>query len=219
MRGIRWTTGIGIAVGGVGGAIIALLGVPKAPPSVVQLGPTAAAIGEARESGAAPAESAAAPVELAPPAESAAAPAESAAAPAVTAPSALPAASVASPAAATTYRAVPPLELPTTRGALLKAEMFCDRKKDFDECSRAAEALEKGTAGPADGAQAKRFRKIALTYLVAECEAGSPHACFIMADKYRAGVELPASSVRAEALAKRGVELCRKRSAPECPAQ
>jgi hypothetical protein len=114
---------------------------------------------------------------------------------------------------------VPALQLPTTLDALLKSEMLCDRKKDFDECSRAAEALEKGSAGPPDAAQAKRFRKIALTYLVADCEAGAPHACFIMADKYRTGVELPPSPVRAEALSRRGLELCKKRSAPECPAQ
>jgi hypothetical protein len=102
---------------------------------------------------------------------------------------------------------------------LLKAELYCDQKKLYDECSRAAEALEQGTAGPPDPKGAKRFRRIALTYLVAECEAGDPHACFIMAGKYRSGRELAASPVRAEALEQRGRELCRLRSAPECPAK
>lgn len=112
----------------------------------------------------------------------------------------------------------PPLELPTTREALLKAELYCDKRQDFDECGRAAAALEAGSAGTADPEQAKRFRRIALTHLVAQCEAGSAHACFVMAAKYRSGTELAASRPRAEALEKRGLELCRLgRSAPECP--
>lgn len=95
--------------------------------------------------------------------------------------------------------------------------MLCDQKKDFDECARAAEALEKGSSAPADPEQAKRFRKIALTHLVTQCEAGAPHPCFVLALKYRAGTELPASTVRAETLEQRGLELCKKRTAPECP--
>jgi hypothetical protein len=112
----------------------------------------------------------------------------------------------------------PPLEPATTRDALLKSEMLCDQKQDFDECERAAESLEKGTTGPVDLEQAKRFRRIALTHLVTQCEASSPHACFVMAAKYRAGTELAASPASAEALEKRGLELCHlRRSAPECP--
>jgi hypothetical protein len=39
-----------------------------------------------------------------------------------------------------------------------------------------------------------------------------------MAGKYRAGTELAPSPTRAEALEKRGLELCHlHRSAPECP--
>jgi hypothetical protein len=95
--------------------------------------------------------------------------------------------------------------------------MLCDQKKDFDECERAALSLEKGSAAGADAEQAKRFRKIALTHLVAQCEGGSPHACFVMASKYRAGTELAAKPASAEALEKRGLELCRNRAAPECP--
>jgi hypothetical protein len=101
---------------------------------------------------------------------------------------------------------------------LLKAELYCDQRKDFDECSRAAQALDSGTAGPADPEQAKRFRRIALTHLVMQCESGSPHACFVLAAKYRAGYELAANPISAEALEKRGLELCRLgRTAPECP--
>lgn len=95
--------------------------------------------------------------------------------------------------------------------------MLCDQKKDFDECARAAESLEKGTTDAADPNQAKRFRKIALTHLVTQCEAGAPHACFVLAAKYRAGIELPPSPNKATTLEQRGLELCKKRSAPECP--
>jgi hypothetical protein len=96
--------------------------------------------------------------------------------------------------------------------------MLCDRKKDFDACAAAAVALETGTTGPADQQQAKRFRRIALTHLVAQCEALSPHACFVLAAKYRAGTELARNPISAEALEKRGAELCRLgRTAPECP--
>jgi TPR repeat protein len=107
--------------------------------------------------------------------------------------------------------------LPQTADGLLKAEMLCDRKKSYDECSRAAESLEKGTTGPADPILGRRFRRIALTHLVRECEAGDPHACFVMAAKYREGTELEKSVVRAVALEKRAADLCRFRSAPECP--
>jgi len=114
--------------------------------------------------------------------------------------------------------APPALDIPATREALLRAEMICDQKKDFDSCARAALALETGTTGPADLEQAKRFRRIALTHLVAQCEAGSAHACFVLAAKYRAGTELANNPTSAAALEKRGAELCRLgRTAPECP--
>jgi hypothetical protein len=108
--------------------------------------------------------------------------------------------------------------VPTTREALLKAQLYCDQRTDFDECTRAAHAFEVGSTGPADPGQAKRFRKIALTYLVQQCErGGSPHACFVLAAKYRAGTEVALSPSGAMALEKRGLELCRHRTAPECP--
>jgi hypothetical protein len=96
--------------------------------------------------------------------------------------------------------------------------MLCDQMKDFDECARAAQAFESGSAGPADAEQAKRFRKIALTHLVAQCETGnSPHACFVLAGKYRSGSDVAASPASADALEKRAAELCKFRTAPECP--
>jgi hypothetical protein len=210
VSGIRWTTGVGIVVGGVSGAVLALLGVghPRgvAPEPVTASAPTEHA---------APAPSSVAPPPL--PEPSVAAPDE----PVLVASAVVEATSAAPPPSNTPEASpgqAPALALPTTREALLKAELYCDKRQDFDECGRAAAALEAGSAGPADPVQAKRFRRIALTHLVAQCEAGSAHACFVMATKYRAGTELAASTVRAEALEKRGLELCRLgRSAPECP--
>jgi hypothetical protein len=206
---MRWTTGIGIALGGVGGAIAALIGAPKAAPSPP---PPAAVVPD--PPGLVPAPVPDAPSATPLPALVSAPSASAIAAPvAVTAPP--PAASV---AASATVIAPPALDIPSTREALLKAEMLCDRRKDFDSCARAAVALETGTTGPADLEQAKRFRRIALTHLVAQCEALSPHACFVLAAKYRSGTELARNLTSAEALEKRGAELCRLgRPAPECP--
>ncbi|HYP91302.1 MAG TPA: hypothetical protein VEQ59_24215 [Polyangiaceae bacterium] len=217
MSGIRWTTGVGIAVGGLSGAIVALLGAASArDPAPLVEKPRAAAPRPVT----APAVSASASPSVPVPAPS---PAEASAAPPQLAPSAAVSAAVASPSASPVasagFGSPPTLELPTTREGLLRAELYCDKRQDFDECARAAAALEAGSAGPADPEQAKRFRRIALTHLVAQCETGSAHACFVMATKYRAGTELAPSAVRAEALEKRGLELCRKgRTAPECPA-
>jgi len=212
---MRWTTGIGIAVGGVGGAIAALMGAPKTaapPPPVARATPA-----PERAVAAAPASAVEAPTDA--PATSAALAASAPTFAAAGATSAAPAA--AAPPSATPPAAViaaPSLDVPKTRDALLKAELYCDQKKDFDECERAAQALETGTTGPADLEQAKRFRRIALTHLVMQCESGSAHACFVLAAKYRAGTELPSKPASAEALEKRGAELCRLgRAAPECP--
>jgi len=213
LNGVRWTTGIGIAIGGVGGAIAALVGAPKAPTPHVHE-PVASA-------SAAPVARAAAPAapSVPPPAETAPTPATPASTPSVVA-AVAPSAVAPAPSAASAPAAIgtaPPLEPATTRDALLKSEMLCDQKQDFDECERAAASLEKGTTGPADAEQAKRFRRIALTHLVKQCEGGSPHACFVMAGKYRAGSELASNLTSAEALEKRGLELCRNRAAAECP--
>jgi hypothetical protein len=211
LSGVRWTTGLGIALGGVGGAVAALVGAParSSAPPVVDAS-VASARGTAASGETAPSRDPVPSLVTASAERSAPAP-SSASPPGRTVPAA-----AAPPSAAVT---IAPLELPTSAEALLEAEVLCVRKKRYDECSRAAEALEKGSAGAADAAQAKRFRKIALTYLVAECEVGDPHACFIMAAKYRAGAELKASPVRAAALEKRALDLCRLRSAPECPAR
>jgi hypothetical protein len=110
-----------------------------------------------------------------------------------------------------------PTDVPATIEALHRAMILCDQKKAFDECTRASFALDLGTTGPADPVQAKRFRKIALTHLVAQCEAGSAHACFVLAAKYRAGTEIAANPSGAQILEKRALDLCRHQTAPECP--
>ena len=194
---MRLMTGIGIAVGGVFGAAAALVGAPK-------------------ERGRGPAHhetDAATPVKLQPPVvPQASEPAKAPPPPIVVTASAAPSASAAPVAAVAT------VALPSTREALLKAMMLCDQKKDFDECTRVSQALELGSAGPADATGAVRFRKISLTHLVTQCENGnSPHACFVLAAKYRAGTELAQNPTGAEALEKRALELCRFRAAPECP--
>jgi len=220
---MRWTTGVGIALGGVGGAIAALMGAPKTEAPLPPV--SRAAPAPERAASVAPIAEAApvAPV-AAPSAQAAGEPAaELAAVGAATAPgpsAATSAVAAPTPAAPANVLAPPPLDVPTTREALLKAEMLCDQKKDFDECARAAQALETGTTGPVDLEQAKRFRRIALTHLVMQCESGSAHACFVLAAKYRAGTELQNKPASAEALEKRGAELCRLgRPAPECPPQ
>jgi hypothetical protein len=185
---MRLTTGIGIAIGGIGGAAAALMGSPKEAPAPVK---TPLAVQSAKEgvegSRGRGVEGEAPPV-------------------ASVTPSAAPVAAVATVA------------LPSTREALLKAMMLCDQKKDFDECTRVSQALELGSTGPVDPVGAKRFRRISLTHLVTQCETGnSPHACFVLAAKYRAGTDLAQNLTGAEALEKRALELCRFRAAPECP--
>ena len=131
--------------------------------------------------------------------------------------SASPAPSASAPSAPPAATATTPADVPATIEALHRAMILCDQKKAFDECTRASFALDLGTTGPAAPDQAKRFRKIALTHLVAQCEAGSAHACFVLAAKYRAGTELAANPVGAQVLEKRALELCRHQTAPECP--
>jgi hypothetical protein len=208
---MRWTTGIGIAVGGAGGAIAALMGAPQAPapPPPQATGYRLQASGSTDAGSSRPKPEAGSPPRATGYGLQASGLADAGSSRPKPEARSLKPATVITP---------PPLELPTTREALLKAELYCDQRKDFDECSRAAQALDSGTAGPADPTQAKRFRRIALTHVVMQCESGSPHACFVLAAKYRAGYELAANATSAEALEKRGADLCRLgRTAPECP--
>lgn len=209
MSAPRWTTGVGIVLGGIGGAVAALLGSPRAP-AVVEPAPVAQTAAEATSNRGVESEPATLASATSPLADSA----PSASAPAL--PVAI-ASAAATPPPAATVAAAPALDVPATLEALHKAMLFCDRKKSFDDCTRVSLALDLGTTGPADPEQAKRFRRIALTHLVAQCEAGSAHACFVLASKYRAGTELAANPTGAAVLEKRALDLCRHNTAPECP--
>jgi hypothetical protein len=211
----RWTTSVGIVLGGTGGAVAALLGSPRAP-AVVAPAPAVQTSAEAAPQRAV--ESEPATLASAVPSTTPLA-AVSAFSPSAAAAPAVPVAIASAPATppASTVAAAPALDVPATLEALHKSMLLCDQKKNFDECTRASMALDLGTTGSADPAQAKRFRKIALTHLVAQCEAGSAHACFVLASKYRAGTELPATPTAAAVLEKRALDLCRHNTAPECP--
>ena len=209
---MRWTTGVGIVLGGTGGALAALLGSPREP-AVVEPAPAVQMSAEALSGQGVKREPEALTAAASAPAVSAS-PAPSASTSA--APVAIASAS-ATPRPASTVAAAPALGVPATLEELHKAMLFCDQKKSFDECTRASMALDLGTTGPADPVQAKRFRKIALTHLVAQCEAGSAHACFVLASKYRAGTELPANPNGAAVLEQRALGLCRHNTAPQCP--
>jgi hypothetical protein len=217
LSGGRLPASYGIVIGGALGAIAALVGITKTPSSETPPLPTP----QAPQSRAKhpPAPDTVAPSAAATAAAPSALPssADTNVPAAVSAPAATAAAAQPPGAAAGAPKPSPALELPTTRDSLLAAEMLCDRRKNFDECARAAGALEKGTAGPVDLEQAKRFKRMESTFLVMQCEGGMPHACLILANKYRTGTDVVANEASAAALEKRGLELCKTRPAPECP--
>jgi hypothetical protein len=202
---MRWTTAVGIAVGGAAGAVAALT---RAPPPVTDPTPPSDSSASLHAASAA--------LEAAPSAR---------ALPVIAStPPQPPSARPPPPAPATgspTPGFLPPpaLRAPLTRAALSKAMLLCDQQRDFDQCERAALAFEGGTTGPTDAQQAKRFRRIALTHLVAACEDASPHACFVLAAKFRAGTEVGPNAETAVTLEQRGLELCRLgRRGSECAA-
>lgn len=207
---MRWTTGVGIVLGSTAGALAALMSSPEPAPTPPEPAPFAAPApaNSGVDEAATPASVPVSPAPL--PASAAPAPASS------VAPAGEPSAAVSAPASAAPA-AAPALSVPSTLEALHKAMILCDQKKIFDECTRVSLALDLGTTGPADPEQAKRFRKIAVTHLVSQCEAGSAHACFVLAAKYRAGTEMAANPSGASILEKRALDLCRHNSAPECP--
>jgi TPR repeat protein len=106
---------------------------------------------------------------------------------------------------------------PATPDELRQVEALC-YEKNPDQCQRAALAHETGSAGATSAAEGKRFRRIALTFYVRECESGMPHACFVLAAMYRRGDFVEKSERRAISLLDRALELCRHRDAEECRA-
>jgi TPR repeat protein len=124
----------------------------------------------------------------------------------------------ASAASSTVPPALPPAELvplPTTARALLLAEMRCDeRKADF--CVIAARSYETGSAGVVDREKAAKYRRIALTAWISQCDHNAPSACATLAMTYRSGSGVPQNERTADALVARARDLCRYRAVPAC---
>ena len=107
------------------------------------------------------------------------------------------------------------LPLPTTKETLLRQEMRCDQRK-ADACIVAARSYESGSAGLTDLEKAGKYRRIALTALISQCDHNSPVACATLATMYRAGSGVPQSDRNADALFARARDLCRFNDAPVC---
>ncbi|MET0792794.1 MAG: hypothetical protein ABW061_14840, partial [Polyangiaceae bacterium] len=136
-----------------------------------------------------------------------------AAAPSGSAPLPLASAQVEKPAAP--VPAAELLPLPTTKPALLRAEMHCDQRK-AEACIVAARSFEGGSTGVTDLEKAAKYRRIALTAWISQCDHNSPAACATLASMYRAGSGVPQSDRNADALIERARELCRFNDAPAC---
>jgi TPR repeat protein len=104
---------------------------------------------------------------------------------------------------------------PATKEALLRAEMHCDQK-DASSCILAARGYELGSAGTSDADKAVKYRKIALTLWISQCDHNSASACATLADMYRVGRGVPQSDKNADALLARTRELCHYNDAPVC---
>jgi len=210
----RAATWLSIVVGGTGGALAALIGsnppppVPP-PPGGLPLRPVGQLATELRP---------------ATPTAPSATPVPTSAGPTI--PNASEAAAVASepdagsPAPAPSASAAPLpaaelLPLPTSKDKLLRAEMRCDQRK-AESCIVAARSYETGSAGVTDLEKAAKYRRIALTAWISQCDHNSPAACATLASMYRAGSGVPQSERNAQALVSRARELCRFNDAPVC---
>jgi TPR repeat protein len=204
----RIATWLAIAVGGTGGAFAALASSGSAPlaaplPSAgLPLRPLAEIA--APSPSAAPTVAAAAP---SPSAEAATPPSDD---PAVKAPSESASARPAAPPPAADL-----LPLPTTKDKLLRQEMHCDQRK-AEACIVAARSYESGSTGVTDPDKAAKYRRIALTAWISQCDRNSALACATLATMYRAGSGVPQSDRNADALFARARELCRFNDTPVC---
>jgi TPR repeat protein len=93
--------------------------------------------------------------------------------------------------------------------------MHCDQK-DAEACIFASIGYDNGTAGPRDLKKAEKYRKIALTLWISQCDHNSASACATLADMYRVGNGVPQSNRNADALLARTRELCHYNDAPVC---
>jgi len=107
------------------------------------------------------------------------------------------------------------LPLPTTKEKLLRQEMSCDQRK-AEACIVAARSYESGSAGLTDPEKAAKYRRIAITAWISQCDHNSALACATLATMYRAGSGVPQSDRNADALVARARELCRFNDSPIC---
>ena len=98
---------------------------------------------------------------------------------------------------------------------LLRQEMYCDQRK-AESCIVAARSYEAGSTGVTDPEKASKYRRIALTVWISQCDRNSSLACATLATMYRAGSGVPQSDRNADALFARARELCRFNDAPVC---
>jgi TPR repeat protein len=80
----------------------------------------------------------------------------------------------------------------------------------------AARSYEAASAGVTDADKAAKYRKIALTLWISQCDRNSASACATLTDMYRAGNGVPQSDRNADALLARTRELCHYNDAPVC---
>jgi hypothetical protein len=216
---------IAIAFGGACGAFAALVGTPSppapraAPQPVTSLPPRP--IGQlARPPGTGPAAAVSSETQglSAPPSASASSSVSASASVSTSATSSASAAASAASSAPPTPLPVSSAELaplPSTKEALLRAEMHCDQK-DAAACILAARGFEAGSAGPSDSEKAGKYRKIALTLWLSQCDHNSAAACATLVDMYRTGRGVPQNEKNAAALLTRTRELCHYNDAPVC---
>jgi len=214
----RVATWLAIALGGAAGALAAMGssgGAPTTappPPSGLPLRPVAAIAAQAPT---------AAPVNTAPGATSTAATVSGSDSSATPAPGTESKATAPLPTESASARvpAPPPaadlLPLPTTKEKLLREEMHCDQRK-APSCIVAARSYETGSTGVTDAEKASKYRRIALTVWISQCDHNSSLACATLATMYRVGSGVPQSDRNADALFARARELCRFNDAPVC---
>jgi hypothetical protein len=218
-------TYLAIGLGGVCGTLAALLGSPSAPPSTtpaplpapnLPMGPTSEltrSTDEARPVSSPSGQALSASSSPSPSATATPSIVESASAPVAAASASPPTASALPPAAPiSSADTTPP---PANKQALLRAEMHCDQK-DAAACIVAARGYETGSAGRSNPEKAVKYRKIALTLWISQCDHNSAPACATLADMYRAGRGVPQSDKNADALVTRTRELCHYNDAPVC---
>jgi TPR repeat protein len=207
----RAATWLAIVVGGIGGTVAALAGGSGSAPTSAGAGSSLPLRPLAQIAAQPLASASSAPVASL----SAAVPA---AASASAEPSAPPIGSVGGVASAATSAALPAAELlplPTTKESLLRQEMHCDQRK-AESCIVAARSYESGSAGVTDAEKAAKYRRIALTAWISQCDHNSAAGCATLATMYRAGSGVPQSDRNADALVARARELCRFNDAPAC---